>query len=923
MNEVKKKSNAGYELVLAAVIIILIMLTQLVGTTTVIDETKGVNEDGCPVTSRTLNDLEAPGTTFGTLTVPEWENGLKERFPEGELRYYNSMANMYEGVESGEVDAAVGFSDERITLSETRPDMAMIEEPFTTTEFGFGTQKSEKGMALRNELNRYLKGLKESGEYDALRKKWEDPKRKGDVMGKYSFSGEKGKLRIATGGQWTPMTFYQGETLTGEFVEIAKGFCAQAGYTPEFEAVTLSAEMSGLASGTYDIVADSVVLSEERLEVANITDPLMEDEYYLYVKREPVMKTVPKASVFVKNLKASIRRTFINEGRYKILLSGLKITLLLSVVAGFFGTLLGACICFMRTRKNPYVSAFASLYIRIFRALPVVVLLLVLNYIVFRDSGITAFWVCAITFSIEFSAYCSEIFRSGINAVPEGQSRAARALGFNRLQSFRHVVWPQAMINILPAYSGQFISTVKMTSVAGYISIVDLTKASDIIRSRTYEAFFPLLFTAAVYFVLCAILVALLRVMEKRIDPSLRKVGSDILGVVNSYKPGETDHSAARSKSDASSDSNDAGIIIKVRNLKKSFEDVTPIKDVNCDIHKGDVISIIGPSGTGKSTLLFLLNHLMVPDSGSIIFEGQDTLAKGYDHNRMRQTIGMVFQSFFLFSHLTIVENIMLAQTELLKRSRREACERSMELLQTVGLADKALSLPNQLSGGQQQRVAIVRAMAMDPEILLFDEPTSALDPTMIGEVLSVIRKLAHEGMTMLIVTHEMRFAKDVSNRVFYMDEGIIYEDGTPEKIFDNPEKDRTRQFVQHLQVFEAELRRTGAYGIDLGTGIEQFGYRHMIGRRLVNQMHVIAEELCLNTVLPTLDSDGSLRLVFEYSDNDGGFIDVHLTYNGEDNDPLENADEISMKLIRHSCPDITWEYHDGQCSIKGKIRNL
>ena len=913
----KQKNNARYELILAIAIIGLILLTQLVGTTTVIDETEGINEDGCPVASKTLEDLEAPGTTFATLSVPEWVDGIRERFPEGEIRYYNTMDNMYEGVEAGEADAAVGFNDERITLSETRPELAMIEKPFTTTEFGFGTQKNEKGKALRDELNRYLKGLKESGEYDALREKWEDPKRKGDVMAEYSFSGEKGTLKIATGGQWTPMTFYQGETLTGEFVEIVKGFCAQAGYTPEFEAVTLSSEMSGLASGTYDIVADSVVLSEERLEVANITEPLMEDEYFLYVKREPVMKTVPKASVFIKNLKDSIRRTFISEGRYKILLSGLKVTLLLSLVAGFFGTLLGAVICFMRTRKNPYIRAFASLYIRVFRALPVVVLLLVLNYIVFKNSGVTAFWVCVITFSIEFSAYCSEIFRSGINAVPEGQSRAARALGFNRLQTFSNVVWPQAMIHILPAYSGQFISTVKMTSVAGYISIVDLTKASDIIRSRTYEAFFPLLLTAAVYFILCAILVALLRTMEKKIDPSLKKVGEDIRGIVESYKPGETKQRAELNSPD---NTDDAEPVIKVRNLKKSFEEVTPIRDVNCDIHKGDVISIIGPSGTGKSTLLFLLNHLMVPDEGSIVFEGQDTLAKGYDHNKMRQKIGMVFQSFFLFSHLTIVENLMLAQTELLKRSRKEACERSMELLQTVGLADKALSLPGQLSGGQQQRVAIVRAMAMDPDILLFDEPTSALDPTMIGEVLAVIRKLAMNGMTMLIVTHEMRFARDVSNRVFYMDEGIIYEEGTPEKIFDSPDKDKTRQFVHHLQVFEAELRKNEVNEMDLGTGIEQFGYRHMIGRRLVNQMHVIAEELCINTVLPTLDGNEALRLVFEYSDRDGGGIDVHLTYRGAETDPMKDADELSMKLIRHSCQDLEWECRDGQCSIDGRM---
>jgi polar amino acid transport system ATP-binding protein len=262
----------------------------------------------------------------------------------------------------------------------------------------------------------------------------------------------------------------------------------------------------------------------------------------------------------------------------------------------------------------------------------------------------------------------------------------------------------------------------------------------------------------------------------------------------------------------------------------------------------------------------------------------------------------------------------MLAQTELLKKSRKEACERSMELLQTVGLADKALSLPGHLSGGQQQRVAIVRAMAMDPEILLFDEPTSALDPTMIGEVLAVIRKLAMNGMTMLVVTHEMRFARDVSNRVFYMDEGIIYEEGTPEKIFDSPEKDKTRQFVQHLQVFEAELRKNYDNVLDLGTGIEQFGYRHMIGRRLLNHMHVIAEELCINTIMPILDSDEVISLVFEYSDRDGGFIDTHLKYQGDNMDPLKGADELSLKLIRNACQGLTWECDDGQCSINCRL---
>ena len=224
----------------------------------------------------------------------------------------------------------------------------------------------------------------------------------------------------------------------------------------------------------------------------------------------------------------------------------------------------------------------------------------------------------------------------------------------------------------------------------------------------------------------------------------------------------------------------------------------------------------------------------------------------------------MVFQSFNLFSHLTVIENLMLAQTLLLKRDRIEACEKSMELLQMVGLADKALSLPAQLSGGQQQRVAIIRAVAMDPKIILFDEPTSALDPTMVQEVLSVIKKLAGEGLTMLIVTHEMHFARDVSNRVFFMDEGIIYEEGTPEEIFNAPKKDKTRQFINRLQVLEMMIGKAGFDTAEQFTRIEQFGLRHMISRRIVNRMLTVVEELCIQVILPMLDRDSEIRLVFE-----------------------------------------------------------
>lgn len=252
--------------------------------------------------------------------------------------------------------------------------------------------------------------------------------------------------------------------------------------------------------------------------------------------------------------------------------------------------------------------------------------------------------------------------------------------------------------------------------------------------------------------------------------------------------------------------------MITIKHLSKQF--VNPdgsifkvLKDVNCEIQRGEVISIIGPSGTGKSTFLRALNLLDPPTGGEIIFDGENILAKGYPLNKMRQKMGMVFQSFNLFEHLSILDNVTYAPMKLRGLARAEAEAEAMTLLRKVGMGEKAGAMPSDLSGGQKQRVAIARCLAMHPEVILFDEPTSALDPTMVGEVLSVMRQLASEGMTMLIVTHEMKFARDVSTRIFFMNEGIIYEDGTPQQIFENPVHSATKQFVQriHKLVFEVD----------------------------------------------------------------------------------------------------------------------
>ncbi len=240
-------------------------------------------------------------------------------------------------------------------------------------------------------------------------------------------------------------------------------------------------------------------------------------------------------------------------------------------------------------------------------------------------------------------------------------------------------------------------------------------------------------------------------------------------------------------------------IIIKTQGLCKSFDNLEVLKGIDIEIHKGDVVCVIGASGSGKSTFLRCLNLLEQPTSGSIFFNGVDLTGSKVDLNLHRQKMGMVFQQFNLFPHLTILKNLTLAPTMLKKIPKEEAEAKAMALLTRVGLADRAESYPNQLSGGQKQRVAIVRALCMEPEVMLFDEPTSALDPEMVGEVLDVMKELAREGMTMVVVTHEMGFAREVSDRVLFVSDGVIVEDAPPKEFFENPQNPRLVQFLQKV----------------------------------------------------------------------------------------------------------------------------
>ncbi|HJA92594.1 MAG TPA: amino acid ABC transporter ATP-binding protein [Candidatus Eisenbergiella merdipullorum] len=239
--------------------------------------------------------------------------------------------------------------------------------------------------------------------------------------------------------------------------------------------------------------------------------------------------------------------------------------------------------------------------------------------------------------------------------------------------------------------------------------------------------------------------------------------------------------------------------MFEIQDLHKSFGSLEVLKGINETVYQGDVISVIGPSGSGKSTFIRCLNLLEQPTSGRIIFEGNDITAKGFNVNKHRQKVGMVFQQFNLFNNLNVLQNLTISQIKVKKTAAAAAEEKAMALLKRVGLGDKASAYPSQLSGGQKQRVAIARALAMEPDVMLFDEPTSALDPEMVGEVLKVIQDLANDGITMVVVTHEMGFAQKVAHKVLFMDEGLIVEEGTPEDIFSHPQNPRTKEFLSKV----------------------------------------------------------------------------------------------------------------------------
>ncbi len=347
--------------------------------------------------------------------------------------------------------------------------------------------------------------------------------------------------------------------------------------------------------------------------------------------------------------------------------------------------------------------------------------------------------------------------------------------------------------------------------------------------------------------------------------------------------------------------------MITIQNLRKEYHGSVILDDINATIQKGEIVSIIGPSGIGKSTFLRCLNRLEEPTSGSIMIDEINICSKDCNLNQVRQKMQMVFQNFNLYPHLTVLENITYAPMKVLKLSKKEAEEKALELLKMVCLSGKENKYPNSLSGGQKQRVAIARALAMNPKIILFDEPTSALDPLNVEEVYAVIKKLAQQNMTMLIVTHDMKFARNISTRIFYMDEKNIYEQGTPDDIFEHPQKEKTKQFIFGQDTLHKNMIKKELDYLELISEVNAFGFRKMISTKMINHIESVIEEVYLQTIDSLIDKDTKIDFQLKY-DNESQCTLV-IQWCGEECNPLLKMKRLSRILTEYASSQIQYEY--------------
>ena len=851
------------------------------------------------------------GTHSGITSLADLEHGriavmtgsingplAEARFPEADVHYYNSQTDMLTAIRTGKADALIAEKATMRVLKLDNPELTILDETLSVSNLAAVFAKTEAGQALCEQYSAFVDKLWADGTMAEIDSVWFGADEAKRTLPDYeNLPAVNGTLRMAVDPTLIPFVYMKDNRAVGYDIDIASRFCREYGYGLKIVSMSFDGILASVQSGKCDFSDSCITITEERAESVLFSSP----NYYsgivacVWKGAEPAAGVTEDRSA-TGGIWASFEKTFIREERWKLFLDGVLTTLMITLLAILFGTALGFLVFMTCRNGNAFANAVTRFCLWLVQGMPMVVLLMILYYIVFSSVPIGGIAVAVIGFTLTFGASVFGLLKMGVGAVDKGQYEAAGALGYSGRRTFFEVILPQALPHVMPSYKGEIVGLIKATAIVGYIAVQDLTKMGDIVRSRTYEAFFPLIAVTVIYFALEALIGFVVRRINADIDPKRRSPERILKGTDPRAAAGGGSPAGGKAGGKEAGAAAARKPVIQIEHLQKAYPDVTPLKDVNTVISDGDVISVIGPSGTGKSTLLRCINLLEKPTAGRIRVEGAEITDPKCDINRVRQKMGMVFQSFNLFGHKTVIENIMMAPMRLLGKSKQEAYETGMRLLRTVGLAEKALNYPDQLSGGQKQRIAIARTLAMDPDVILLDEPTSALDPTMVGEVQAVIRDLAKTGKTMMIVTHEMAFARAISNRVFYMDEGGIYEDGTPDQIFDNPQREKTRRFVRRLKVLELNIESRDYDFLGVSEEIIRYCGRNQIPAKQANRIRVTFEELVQQMLMPVLEKP-RIQAVIEYAEADGQ-ARMTVRWNGPQENVLERGDGLSRTIF-------------------------
>ncbi|MDR1083239.1 MAG: ABC transporter substrate-binding protein/permease [Coriobacteriales bacterium] len=460
---------------------------------------------------------------------------VKERFPEAERVYLNTSSDIIAALQSGKIDCFLQNEVSVKEMQKTVPGLSYLEEPFSIEHYGMIFPQGTTG--LPEEFNEQIAQLWDDGTIEALRVKWMDGPDEGKVMDEIVLDGTKGPLRMATDDAKLPFSYRDTDGYTGYDIELVSIIAKRLGYQLEISGMTFGGIIPAISSGKYDFASAGIAYTDERAEAVLFSDPIYYGNTVCALYSEPT-----GSSGLWQGLVTGFTSTFVTEDRWRLIVDGLAVTLQITALSVLFGTALGFALYFMARSRLRIARVFVAVLSRVMDGLPEVVILLVSAYIIFRSLAIPSVWVVTIAFSVLFAVGVAQTLKVGVNSVEAGQVEAAQALGFEGRSVFALIVFPQAARSVLAVYVGQVIKLLKATAIVGYIAVDDLTRASDIIRSRTFDAFFPLLSTAAVYFILSALLVLLLRIVQKRLDPRRRK--RTIKGVVLSV-PGASGAFAA------------------------------------------------------------------------------------------------------------------------------------------------------------------------------------------------------------------------------------------------------------------------------------------------------------------------------------------------------------------------------------------